>query len=57
MNTSSNWTGRVHRSLNSAFGPHTSQRIEDDAEPYSAGDLAIAVIAVLSLAGIFVGVI
>ena len=57
MNATSNWTGRTHRSLTSAFGPHTSQHIEPEAQPYRAADAVIAVIAVAVLAGIVLGVI
>ena len=52
-----NWTGRCNRSLVEAFGPYTTQHIESTAEPYTVGDAVIAVIAVLSLAGIVLGVI
>lgn len=52
-----NWTGRTNRSLVEAFGPYTTPHIEADAEPYTVADAVIAVFAVLSLAGIFVGVI
>ena len=44
MNTkSSNWTGRAHRSLDSAFGPHTSHHIEapDDYPPMPAADVVV----------------
>ena len=57
MNAGSNWTGRTHRSLNSAFGPYTTPHIESTAEPYTVGDAVIAVIAVAVLAGIVLGVI
>jgi len=60
MNTkSSNWTGRAHRSLESAFGPHTSRHIEtEDYPPMPPADVivvatcaigALALLAMLAL--------
>ena len=49
MNTS-NWTGRTHRTLYDAFGPHTSERIDEPPhwsdEPASL--LIAAAVVVLS---------
>ena len=57
---SSNWTGRAHRTLESAFGPHTSHHIEapDDYPPMPPADVivvatcaigALALLAMLAL--------
>ena len=44
MNTkSSNWTGRAHRSLESAFGPHTSRHFVEDYPPMPAADVIVVV--------------
>ena len=44
MSQSSNWTGRAHRTLESAFGPHTSHHIEsDDYPPMPAADAVVCV--------------
>lgn len=58
---SSNWTGRAHRTLESAFGPHTSHHIEapDDYPPMPAADVVVVatcaiaalVLAVMALMG------
>ena len=62
MNTNhSNYTGRMHRTMESAFGPYTSRRIEDDDEPLDRGELAIvwgcAVVAMAVTVCIALGVI
>ena len=42
MNTkSSNWTGRAHRTLESAFGPHTSRHFVEDYPPMPAADVVV----------------
>lgn len=60
MLNSSNWTGRTPRTLEHAFGAHTSRHIQQPYTPMSrsdkivvtAGLIAMAVIAVLALAGV-----
>ena len=48
---SSNWTGRAHRSLDSAFGPHTSHHITEDEPPMPAADvIVVATCAIAALA-------
>ena len=44
MNTrSSNHTGRFPRSLEEAFGPHTSHHITEDEPPMPAADVVVVV--------------
>lgn len=53
MNHSSNHTGRYPRSLEEAFGPHTSHHIEapDDYPPMPAADvIVVATCAIAALA-------
>ena len=53
MNHSSNHTGRYPRSLEEAFGPHTSHHIEapDDYPPMPAADVVVvATCAIAALA-------
>ena len=38
----SNWTGKVHRTLQSAFGPHTDERIGEPAWHDAPGALILA---------------
>jgi hypothetical protein len=58
MNTrSSAWTGRTHRTLESAFGPHTSRHIDEPTRPIPAQDIALYIVAVLAsflLAGLLI---
>jgi hypothetical protein len=58
VNTS-NYTGRVHRTLQSAFGPYTDNRLyeKDEQTPWRRGDLVIVAIAIVTLALLFAGVI
>ena len=49
---SSNWTGRAHGTLESAFGPHTSHHIEspDDYPPMPPADvIVVATCAIAAL--------
>jgi hypothetical protein len=54
-------TKRFARTLNEAFGPYTSRRIEDDDEPLDRGELAVvwgcAVVALAVTVCIALGVI
>lgn len=45
----SNWSGRTHRTMSSAFGPYTSQRITAQREPVSLSEKAAGVL--LAIAG------
>ena len=52
MNTRhSNYTGRMHRDLESAFGPHTSRHIEEPHDPMPTADKIVVIgsLAVLAL--------
>ena len=51
MNTAhSNWTGRVPRTLNEAFGPYTSNQLEPMPEADSVTDVALVLASVAAAA-------
>lgn len=59
MNTrSSNYTGRVHRTMDSAFGPYTSHDLHGPADRINArGNAAVVVVSIAGLcvfAGLFI---
>jgi len=50
MNHSSNHTGRYPRSLEEAFGPHTSRHFVEDYQPMPAADvIVVATCAIAAL--------
>lgn len=44
----SNWTGKVHRTLQSAFGPHTDERI-DSAPAWHDEPAALLLVAAITV--------
>ncbi len=53
MNTNhSNYTGRMHRTLESAFGPYAGGPIQEPIEPYDAADKIVVTISVLIAAAL-----
>ena len=51
MNTAhSNYTGRAHRSLESAFGPYTSNSLEPMPEEEAVTDVALVLASVAAVA-------
>ena len=57
MNTRhSNYTGRLHRTLESAFGPYTSRHFEEPQDPMPAAD-KIVVVGSLAVWALVVGLV
>lgn len=54
MNNTSNWTGRVHRTSQSAFGPYASGPIEDNEPPYHFADLWVMAVCLVGLVVVLV---
>ena len=51
MNTAhSNWTGRVPRTLNEAFGPHTPNQLEPMPDNDAVPDFALVLAAIAAVA-------
>ena len=54
----SNWSGRTHRTMSSAFGPYTSNRLQSLREPLSLGEqaagVALAIIGGISAAAFII---
>ena len=51
MNTAhSNWTGRTHRTMQGAFGPHTPDQLEPMPEADDVTDVALVLASVAAVA-------
>ena len=51
MNTAhSNWTGRTHRTMQGAFGPHTQDHLEPMPEADDVTDVALVLACVAAVA-------
>lgn len=48
----SNWSGRTHRTMSSAFGPYTSHRITAQREPVAFSEKAAGVLLAISGAAV-----
>ena len=48
---SSSYTQRAHRTLESAFGPHTSREIQEPDRPFDWQDVVVIVGSALSFIG------
>lgn len=49
---SSSWTGRTHRTMESAFGPYTNNELHPMPEPkrsHEAADLALYIVALIAV--------
>ena len=53
MNTS-NYTGRTHRTLTSAFGPYTSSTLHAKAEPMHKHDIIVLAGSIVAGLAVFV---
>jgi hypothetical protein len=54
---SSNWTGRTHRSMNSAFGPYARGPIDEQYDPMPREDKIVTVFGAAVLAGVVVALV
>ena len=51
MNTAhSNWTGRTHRTMQGAFGPHTPDQLEPMPDQDAVTDVALVLASVAAVA-------
>ena len=58
MNTrSSNWTGRTHRSLESAFGPYARGPVHEPDQPMPVADKIVVVASALAAVAVVVMVL
>lgn len=48
----SNWSGRTHRTMSSAFGPYTSHHITAQREPVTLSDKVAGVLLVVAGAAV-----
>lgn len=52
----SNWTGRTHRCLEDAFGPHAGKQIQEPPEPLQPADIVIAFVLAPMVVAILVAI-